>query len=198
MKRAVLLGFLCFAAACSKKNSDVSPTSVEAGASTSATLDASATSFVDAAGGENPVVLPGTLKSVKTRGDERFDLLNISDKLAVEKADRPKEALRVEKVWEAIESQLKVKVTNKHQVLGQTVKAGYCELADLEPSIDLAVCEYDDPKALAAGREPRNMFKIKNRDVVEWKLTTVAIHRGDLKPETTAQGTQIAEIVKKL
>ena len=188
------------ASGCSKKAAESTP--VEAGVmATSAALDASSVTTTRIDAGDAVTALPGsgTGMGVKNRSDPRFASLPLSDRLAVEKMDRPKDALKAEAVFDALESKLKIPVIRRRQVLGLTVKAGYCELGDVEPGITLGVCEYDDEKSLAEGRAPARMLKIPNREIVEVKkLTTVAIQRSETTPEANAKAQQIADLVKKL
>lgn len=185
---------------CSKKEGESTPTTADAGVSqTSANLDGGSRT-VEVDGGDPMTALLGTgdTHGITSRSDERFPRLGALDKIAVEKIDRPQHALKVETVFDAIESQLKMPVTRKRPVVAYTVKAGYCQLADVDPGITLCACEYDDEKSLVAGRQPARALKLPNREIVENRLATLAIQRGDTTPEINAKAEKIADFFKKL
>lgn len=200
MNRVTFLLSVAFLAGCSKKAPE-SAAPADAGVTqTSAAVDAGPSKTTEADSGDPVlgVLGSGTGAGVKSRTDERFARLGLMDKMAVEKLDRPKDALKVETVFDAIESKLKSPVTRRRQVLAFGVKAGYCELGDVEPAITVCVCEYDDDQSLADGRAPARALKIPNREIVEVKHSTVAVQRADPKPEANAKANQIKDLVKTL
>jgi len=105
----------------------------------------------------------------------------LSELLAREAASRPDGALRVEAVFGALRAG-GMAVAGDKQVVGRTVAARYCALAGTPGNVAIAVCEYADAAAAAAGRDRSLALlhgQLRDRQIVINGATTLTVHPGD-------------------
>lgn len=142
-------------------------------------------------------ISPKDIKSdVKTRKDPRYPTLPLFEKMAVERGDRPADSLHAEALYDAVKAD-GLNVTNQRQVLGLTVGAAYCVKADVDPDIDLTVCEYDNDADAAKGKAEIVKVPYPRREVLVRRGSTVGIGRLSEAKPTTDAAAKIAALVKK-
>lgn len=176
-----------------------SPPETDAGAkvedaSRAAPSAASSISLVQVDAGVN---LMEIVSEVKSRKDARYAALPLFEKLSVERQDRPQNTLRAETLYDGLQKQ-GVKISNRHQVLGQIVGAGYCLKADAEPDIDLTVCEFDDEAKMAKGKKEITSIAYPRREIVTSKTSTIGIGRLSEAQATTDMAKKIVAYIKTL
>jgi hypothetical protein len=127
---------------------------------------------------------------IKSRKDPAYPGLPLFEKLAVERSDRPADALSTDKVFDGLVSK-GMKVASRRQVLAGIVGAGFCQKGDVDPDLDVTVCEYDDDASLEKGKKTMLSVPYPRREIVSWKKSTISIGR-------LSEGKATADAAKKI
>jgi hypothetical protein len=124
---------------------------------------------------------------------------NLAEQLTVEAAARPKDAVKVETVLEAL-AKADIPVGNTRQFIGRTVFATYCFGGASAKSTTVTVCEYASADAAKAGLEhsQTQFASIPFRTLTQNKLTVLTLVRNADSPETKAEMDKAIEVFTKL
>jgi hypothetical protein len=135
--------------------------------------------------------------SVKSRKDPAYPGLPLFEKLAVERSDRPADALGADKIFDGLVAK-GMKVGSRRQVLAGIVGAGFCLKGDVDPDLDVTVCEYDDDASMVKGKKTMLSVPYPRREIVSWKKSTISIGRLSEAKGTADAAKTIAAFVVTL
>ena len=124
---------------------------------------------------------------------------NMAEQLQVEAAARPKEAIKVEAVLDAL-GKADVAVGSTKQFIGRPVLANYCFGGSTAKGNSVTVCEYASVDAAKAGLEhsQKQFGTIANRTLTQNKLTVMTLVGGSESAETKAEAAKAIEVFTRL
>lgn len=131
--------------------------------------------------------------------DPKFKQLGLIQKLAVEKAYQPANALKSTTVYDALKTKLSIPVNSVHQIAGYRVDASYCDRGETDLKVDVMVCEFrDDTSAIKSRAAVLKLPDQGGRVLTAVKGSWISVTVFGKDPNAVAQQKKIVDFVGTL
>lgn len=128
---------------------------------------------------------------IRSSSDPRFATLGIVDRLAVEKANRPRTTPL---------ASLGVPLEDEKQIAGWPIGARYCEKAQTKSDVHVVVCEFDDDASAEKGianASTTNRF-LKRRELLRHGATSLSVLQAGTTPAAESEARRIKDAFRAI
>jgi hypothetical protein len=140
-----------------------------------------------------PIASPPTRSPVDMSG-----LDGVGAELAMEKSMAGKSDPSATAVWTAFREKGHVELVEEMQPLATPVGARFCERMTSKHDVYAVVCEFADEGAALKGQTAAKNARFKNREVLQRRSATCAIHRTSESAEAVAEAKRMKEVFLSL
>jgi len=122
----------------------------------------------------------------------------VGAELAKEKSMEGKSDPTATSVWAAFRDKGHVELVEEMQPLARPVGARFCERMTSKHDVYAVVCEFADEESAQKGAKAAANARFKNREVLERRSATCAIHRTSDSAEAVAEAKRMKEVFLSL